>query len=107
MKKRKGLKITAAVLLILVLAAYSTANLTAADLKVLLIRGDGDGVLNLEKYTRCIANLPEDSFELVITGGNHAQFGSYGPQEGDGEASIPGAQQMEATAREILWLMGQ
>ena len=92
---------------LILLAAYSTADLTATDLKVLLIRGDGDGVLNSEKYARCIANLPEDSFELVITGGNHAQFGSYGPQEGDGEATISGVQQLEATAREILWLMGQ
>ena len=92
---------------LILLAAYSTADLTERDLKVLLVRGDRDGVLNLEKYTHCIANLPEDSFELVITGGNHAQFGSYGPQDGDGEAEISGTQQLEAAVREILWLMGQ
>ena len=92
---------------LVLLAAYSTADLTGTDLKVLLVRGDRDGVLNGENYTRYIANLPESSFELVITGGNHAQFGSYGPQEGDGEAAVSDTEQLETTVREILWLMEQ
>ena len=36
--------------------------------------------------------------EIVIEGGNHAQFGNYGAQNGDGVAEIaPEAQWKEAT----------
>lgn len=92
---------------LVLLAAYSTADLRSTDLKVLLAHGDRDGVLNMEKYTQYMPNLPEDSRQLVIVGGNHAQFGSYGPQKGDGEATLLGGDQLEATAQEILWLIAQ
>ncbi len=35
-------------------------------------------------------------------GGNHAQFGAYGPQKGDGEPGITGSQQLAAAAEEIV-----
>lgn len=92
---------------LVLLAAYSNADLRSTDLKVLLARGDRDGVLNMEKYTQYMPNLPEDSCQLVVVGGNHAQFGSYGPQKGDGEATLLGGDQLEATAQEILWLIAQ
>jgi hypothetical protein len=34
----------------------------------------------------------------VIEGGNHAQFGSYGPQEGDKPATISPEEQWEQVA---------
>ena len=45
--------------------------------------------------------LPANVTELAIEGGNHAQFGNYGPQAGDGEASIPASEQQQATAQAI------
>ena len=87
---------------LVLLAAYSTADLRSTDLKVLLAHGDRDGVLNMEKYTQYMPNLPEDSCQLVIVGGNHAQFGSYGPQEGDGEARISDKEQIVVTVRELM-----
>ena len=39
--------------------------------------------------------------ELVIPGGNHAQFGSYGPQDGDGEAGLSPGEQRALTADEV------
>lgn len=35
---------------------------------------------------------------LVIEGGNHAQFGSYGPQKGDLPATISAEEQQQITA---------
>ena len=50
--------------------------------------------------------LPKDFKEEVIDDGNHAYFGKYGFQEGDGEASITNENQIEGTvdivATEIL-----
>ena len=90
---------------LILLAAYSTADLTDTDLNVLLLRCDRDGVLNMEKYDKYLPNLPESTLELVIPGGNHAQFGSYGQQEGDGTATISAEEQITQTVQAILELI--
>lgn len=91
---------------VLLLASYSTAALQNSGLEVVSIYGSNDGVLNLEKYDKYRENLPEDFKEEVIEGGNHAYFGKYGFQEGDGEATIANENQIETTvdivATEIL-----
>lgn len=85
---------------VILLAAYSTKELPE-DLPVLSIYGTEDGVLNREKYETYRANLP-DLQEIVLEGGNHAQFGDYGKQRGDGEASISAEEQLDQTAQAIL-----
>ncbi len=86
---------------LILLAAYSTADLTDSSLPVLSIYGSEDGVLNMEKYTQYRSYLPTDTTELILPGGNHAQFGSYGQQEGDGEATLSPADQLQQTADAI------
>jgi hypothetical protein len=51
--------------------------------------------------------LPSGSRYIEIAGGNHAQFGEYGPQPGDGLAEIPGTTQRKATVEEALVLLGR
>lgn len=80
------------------LASYSTANLSDTELQVISLFGTEDGVLNREKYEKYRSNLPQDAVEISIEGGNHAYFGSYGNQEGDGTASIIPQQQVQITA---------
>ena len=86
---------------LILLASYSTADLSNSPLKVLSIYGSEDGVLNGEKYDECRANLPADFREIVLDGANHAGFGMYGVQDGDGEAGISNAQQIVITAEAI------
>ncbi len=90
---------------LVLLAAYSTADLSDSGLNVLSIYGDRDQVLNLEKYGQYRSNLPETTVETVLSGGNHAQFGSYGPQEGDGPAAISPQEQLDATVSLLLDFM--
>jgi len=87
---------------LILLAAYSTKDLSDTDLDVLLVRGSEDGVLNLEKYDECINNLPEDYTELLIQGGCHAYFGDYGMQKGDGIPTISVEEQISQTVDGIL-----
>ena len=89
---------------LILLAAYSTEEIE--DLPVLSLYGTEDGVLDLEKYESYHENLPADAEEILIPGGNHAQFGSYGPQEGDGTATISGEEQIQITADSIAAFMG-
>lgn len=81
------------------LAAYSTTDMSDKDIAVVSIYGDADGVLNMDDYAANKKNLPPDTTENVIKGGNHSQFGSYGLQEGDGKAAISADDQREQTVR--------
>ena len=86
---------------VILLASYTVKELKDG-LNTVLIYGSEDGVLNMESYEKSRPNLPENAVEHVIQGGNHAQFGSYGKQKGDGEASISPEKQIEETVSVIL-----
>ena len=92
---------------LILLAAYSTKDLTGTTLRVLSVYGSEDGVLNRESYEKNRANLPADTTEVVLDGGCHAQFGSYGAQEGDGIPSISGEEQVRQTVEAIVAFVGQ
>ena len=51
---------------LVLLAAYSTADLTDSGLRVYAAYGSEDGVLNREKYEADRTNLPQDTTETVI-----------------------------------------
>lgn len=86
---------------LVLLGAYSTADLSESDLSVLSLYGSEDGVMNREKYAECMKNLPANFTEYVIEGGNHAYFGVYGAQDGDGTASITHEEQIAVTAQKM------
>ena len=86
---------------LVLLGAYSTADLSGTDMRVLSLYGSQDGVLNRKKYADCLANYPQRFSEIVIEGGNHAGFGDYGAQKGDGIASIPPEEQSRLAAQAI------
>ena len=86
---------------LILLAAYPMAKLPD-DLDTLFICGTEDGVLNRQAYGKNRSLAPKDAEEAVIEGGNHAQFGSYGPQKGDGAAGLSALKQQEETVRIIL-----
>lgn len=83
---------------LILLASYPTKGVYAP---VLEIYGDQDTVLNMKKRAEADQYLPKDYETLVIEGGNHAQFGNYGEQKGDGETLISREKQQEITAEKI------
>ena len=88
---------------LILLASYSTADLSESPLEALTVYGDQDGVLDKEKYEKYYDNLPAAmTEEVIIKGGNHAQFGDYGVQKGDGEASIDGKEQIAQTVEAVV-----
>lgn len=87
---------------LILLAGYSTEDFSQSTMKVLSVYGDQDKVLNKEKYEKYFPNLPVDfTHEEIIEGGNHAQFGDYGPQDGDGKAKISAKEQRKQTVKAI------
>ena len=81
---------------VVMLAAFSLKDVSS--LKAISVYGSEDGVLNHERYEEAKANLGQDLRELVIDGGNHANFGCYGMQKGDNASPLTGASQQDMTA---------
>lgn len=90
---------------LVLLAAYSTADLHASGLRVLQIYGSEDGVINRDSLEKYAGNLPLDARIAVLDGGCHAFFGAYGAQKGDGMPTITREEQLQLTRDAILELM--
>lgn len=87
------------------LAAYTNRDLSGTEISALSIYGDTDGVMNKDLYDKRKGWNPADFEEHIIEGANHAQYGDYGKQPRDKEASISAESQQKQTADIILkWL---
>ncbi|GAB4149086.1 MAG: alpha/beta hydrolase [Patescibacteria group bacterium] len=80
---------------LVLLASYSDVNINSNKIKVLSISGSKDEVMKAELLQKNSKNLPSNAKYEVIQGGNHAQMGNYGAQDGDGTADIDSANQKE------------
>lgn len=88
-------------------AAYPASNddLSQSDLKVVSIFGTQDGLSDVSKIEASKVLLPKDTRYVPIDGGNHAGFGWYGVQSGDGEATITRAAQQAQVIQATLELL--
>jgi hypothetical protein len=85
---------------IVFVASYPAKNTSLHELALqgLVIRGTLDGLVTQEDIDAVAGNFPLETRFLNLEGGNHAQFGDYGVQRGDGQATIaPMAQQLAAS----------
>jgi len=89
---------------LILLAAYpaSSSDLSKYDIDVLSIYGDQDLVLDIGKLEDTKILLPNNTEYHIIQGGNHAYFGNYGEQKGDGIALITREQQQLLTIEIIV-----
>ena len=92
---------------LIMLAAYPTKALVSEDLKVISIYGNKDTVLNKENVDAGKEFVPEHYTEIGLGGANHAGFGNYGPQVGDGEATMEREKQQEMTVHYIIKMIQQ
>jgi hypothetical protein len=77
-------------------------SLAGSDLAVISISGTRDGLSSPERISASSVLLPEDTIWVPIEGGNHAQFGDYGPQRGDLPAAIGAAEQQESVVQAMV-----
>ena len=87
-------------------ASYPQGDeLKDSNIEVTSIYGSLDGVADLEKIIGSKDLLPTSTTFVEITGGNHAQFGSYGEQSGDNPAEISADEQIEKAANASIELL--
>jgi hypothetical protein len=106
---------------LVLLAAYPSADrsLSAWPHPVLSLSAEHDGLATPAKIAAALPLLPSPQYPVTgpgqysaatggyavlhqIPGGNHAQFGSYGAQDGDGAAAISGDAQHAEMVQYIL-----
>ncbi len=90
-------------------AAYPDASndLSASDLAVTSIYGTLDGLATQDKIASSRSLLPPETQWVIIEGGNHAQFGWYGPQSGDNPATISRETQQQQIVEATVRLLGR
>ena len=79
---------------------FSTMNLAATT-----IHGTNDGLVSTSQIDDSLEMLPSDAIRVEITGGNHSQFGWYGDQPGDNEATISREVQQEQILNATIQLL--
>ncbi len=86
--------------------SYCSVDLSSTGIDVLSIGGERDGLSTPQKIADAAPLLPADATFVEIPGMNHAQFGAYGEQSGDGEAAVSDEDARSATTAELLAFLG-
>lgn len=73
---------------LVLLASYCASDVSGLGKPVVSVSGSDDGLSTPAKIEASRADLPSDAVFVQIEGANHASFGDYGVQPGDGTASI-------------------
>jgi hypothetical protein len=81
-------------------------SLKNTEMKILTIYGTRD-MAGMGKFEETSKLLPSTSEYVVIDGGNHAQFGNYGPQPGDNEAGISATEQQAQIVKATVEFLGK
>ena len=82
-------------------------DLSGYQLAVSSIYGTQDGLATGDEIAASRSLLPPDAQWTAIEGGNHAQFGWYGPQSGDNVATISREEQQAQIVAATLQLLLQ
>jgi pimeloyl-ACP methyl ester carboxylesterase len=88
-------------------AAYPAESSDLSDQTIIVtsIYGSLDGVATPDQVLAARPLLPEETTWVPIEGGNHAQFGWYGPQDGDNPATISREEQQSQVVTATLSLL--
>lgn len=89
---------------VVLMGSYPISDLT--DKAVMLITAEFDLGMDQDKFDQQLKYVNDDTVMHHILGGNHAQFGWYGPQKGDGDAVISTLTQQNLVIQYILDFIG-
>ena len=86
---------------VILFGSYCANDLSRSDLSVLSFAGTNDGLSTPDKIASAAPLLPSDTTFVDIFGANHASFGDYGVQPGDGTASISSEEVRDRITSEV------
>ena len=88
-------------------AAYPAdgTDLSEQAIEVTSVYATEDGLSTIDEIEASRVQLPPTTTFVEISGGNHAGFGWYGPQDGDGDATISREEQQAQVVEATLDLL--
>lgn len=87
-------------------ASYPADNrLLSSNIQVVSIYGTKDGLGTIDEINKARKLLPDNTVYIAIQGGNHSQFGAYGPQPGDQAAEISAEEQWNQAGSATVQLL--
>ncbi|MFC7785356.1 MULTISPECIES: alpha/beta fold hydrolase [unclassified Rossellomorea] len=92
---------------VILLGSYpsETTDFSNKNIPMLSIYAEKDGLSTIDKITETRHLLSTEAAMYEIKGGNHSQFGIYGKQKGDNQASISVKQQQDSMVKATInWL---
>lgn len=89
---------------VIMMGSYPIQDLT--DKETLMITAEFDLGMDPEAFDSSLEYVNSENIIFPITGGNHAQFGWYGPQKGDGEAVLTTLEQQLIVIEQIILFIG-
>lgn len=96
--------VTGRVVVIPLLGSYCANDLSAAPLTAVSVEGANDGLSTPAQIDAATELLPASVTRVSIPGANHASFGDYGAQSGDGPLEVDRAEVRAAVAEAALLL---
>ena len=85
---------------VILLGSYAIKDITDKD--TLIITAEHDIAMDQESFTDALQYVNNNVTLYNIEGGNHAQFGWYGEQKGDGTAEMSTITQQDIVVNQIL-----
>lgn len=92
---------------LIMLAAYpaNSDNLSSSAFNAISLFASEDQLTKTTDIDNTRDLMPPNTLFVEIDGGNHAQFGWYGPQDGDGSALISRQDQALIVQDQIVWFL--
>ncbi|MEO8713978.1 MAG: alpha/beta hydrolase [Acetobacteraceae bacterium] len=97
---------TGAVAGVILFGSYCAVDLSHSGLPVLTLSASEDGLSTPAKIADAAHLLPKDAQLVSLPGADHAQFGDYGLQPGDGTATSSDAQAKREITAAVLAFVG-
>jgi pimeloyl-ACP methyl ester carboxylesterase len=80
---------------LVLMGSYCANDISSTDIPVLQILASKDGLIDAEAVKASAGLLPPSTQKITLEGANHASFGTYGEQPGDGIATLSRAEVRE------------
>lgn len=73
---------------LVLMGSYCANDISSTAIPVLQVLASGDGLIDEEALSASAPLLPPSTVKVTLEGANHASFGTYGEQPGDGVATL-------------------
>lgn len=97
---------TPEVVALLLFGSFCANDLSDRTFAVLSLEGENDELTTQQQIEDALGLLPEGTVRVMIEGANHASFGDYGPQPGDGPLETDRETVRAVIAEEVATLVG-